>query len=93
MANNPVSRTAKAHERSRLGRAVVIAVVLCLFAGIVVAFRHFSTDEQQDLFACANKLYSPYDPKNLAQCMAVCIACSRGVKTTCSTSCTLKGAR
>ena len=42
--------------------------------------------------ACANKLYSPYNPKDMKQCVAVCITCDRGVTTTCSTSCTLKGA-
>ena len=41
---------------------------------------------------CANKLYTPYNPKDMKQCVAVCIACERGVITTCSTSCTLKGA-
>jgi hypothetical protein len=41
---------------------------------------------------CANKLYSPYNPKDMKQCIAACIACERGVMTTCSTSCTLKGA-
>ena len=43
--------------------------------------------------ACAQNLYSKFDPKNLNQCTAVCIACSNGVTTTCATSCTLKGAR
>ncbi len=42
--------------------------------------------------ACAAKLYSPYDPKNLDQCVNICVACGNGAKTTCSTSCTLKGA-
>jgi len=41
---------------------------------------------------CANKLYTPYNPKDMNQCVAACIACERGVVTTCSTSCTLKGA-
>jgi hypothetical protein len=41
---------------------------------------------------CARQLYSPYNPKDIKQCVAVCIACERGVTTTCSTSCTLKGA-
>jgi ferritin-like protein len=43
--------------------------------------------------ACARNLYTPYNPKDMKQCVAVCIACERGVVTTCSTSCTLKGAR
>jgi hypothetical protein len=41
---------------------------------------------------CARKLYSVYNPKDMKQCVAVCLACQRGVMTTCSTSCTLKGA-
>ena len=41
---------------------------------------------------CARKLYSSYNPKDLKQCISVCISCQRGVMTTCSTSCTLKGA-
>ena len=31
--------------------------------------------------------------RGMKQCVAVCIACERGVMTTCSTSCTLKGAQ
>ena len=42
---------------------------------------------------CANKLFSPYNPRDIKQCVAACISCDRGVTTTCSTSCTLKGAR
>jgi hypothetical protein len=42
---------------------------------------------------CATDIYPSYNPKVLDQCMAVCIKCNRGVTTTCSTSCTLKGAR
>ena len=41
---------------------------------------------------CARKLYSAYNPKDLKQCISVCISCQKGVMTTCSTSCTLKGA-
>jgi hypothetical protein len=42
---------------------------------------------------CATDLYPSYNPKALDQCMTVCMKCDRGVTTTCSTSCTLKGAR
>jgi hypothetical protein len=42
--------------------------------------------------ACAAGLYSPYNPKVMKQCVDVCIKCNRGVTTTCTTSCTLKGA-
>jgi hypothetical protein len=42
---------------------------------------------------CVRKLYSQYNPKDIKQCVAVCIACERGVTTTCSTACTLRGAQ
>jgi hypothetical protein len=42
---------------------------------------------------CAANLYSNYNSKIISQCVDVCIKCARGVTTTCSTSCTLKGAR
>jgi hypothetical protein len=41
---------------------------------------------------CATDLYHSYNPKALSQCVDVCIRCNNGVMTTCSTSCTLKGA-
>jgi hypothetical protein len=41
---------------------------------------------------CATNRYSPFNPKALDQCVAVCLRCDRGTTTTCSTSCTLKGA-
>lgn len=42
---------------------------------------------------CATGLYSGFNPKAMDQCVAVCLRCDRGTTTTCSTSCTLKGAR
>lgn len=43
--------------------------------------------------ACVANLYSTYNPKDINQCINACIECDRGVMTTCSTSCRLKGAR
>ena len=43
--------------------------------------------------SCVAKLYSAYNPKDMKQCVGACIACDRGVATTCSTACTLRGAR
>ncbi|SDJ61741.1 hypothetical protein SAMN05444171_1223 [Bradyrhizobium lablabi] len=42
---------------------------------------------------CATDLYRSYNPKAMVQCVDVCIKCDHGTATTCSTSCTLKGAR
>jgi hypothetical protein len=41
---------------------------------------------------CATDLYPSYNPKVLDQCVGACIKCDHGNTTTCSTSCTLKGA-
>jgi hypothetical protein len=42
---------------------------------------------------CATELYPAYNPKVFEQCVAVCKKCDHGITTTCTTSCTLKGAR
>jgi hypothetical protein len=52
-----------------------------------------SNDVTGSIDNCARKLYSQYNPKDKKQCVAVCIACERGVMTTCSTACTLRGAQ
>ena len=41
---------------------------------------------------CASELFAAYNRKVMNQCVAVCIKCDHGTTTTCSTSCTLKGA-
>ena len=67
----------------------VIAVVL---SAVALASCSPDNDVTGSIGSCASKLYSPYNPKDMKQCVAACIACERGVVTTCSTSCTLKGA-
>lgn len=42
---------------------------------------------------CATDLYPSFNAKIMDQCVGACIKCDRGNVTTCSTSCTLKGAR
>lgn len=96
MARSHIDGVSKA-ERARTRTVRVVAMFGLAIAGLLIAFfamtRYLGTEEPRVSLACAAKLYSPYDPKNLEQCMAVCMTCSAGVKTTCSTSCTLKGAR
>jgi hypothetical protein len=73
----------------------IIAIVLA--AATLAACTPESNSNANDITGaignCTRKLYSSYNPKDIKQCVAVCIACERGVTTTCSTSCTLKGAR
>ncbi len=41
---------------------------------------------------CVKDLFPVYNPKVMDQCVAACTKCDRGTITTCTTSCTLKGA-
>jgi hypothetical protein len=43
--------------------------------------------------SCIAKLYSSYNRMIFDQCVAACTQCERGTTTTCTTSCTLRGAR
>lgn len=86
---------ARKNERSRLiwGVTLVVAASASVLVAIFAFFHYFGSDESGAALACTARLYSPYNPKNLEQCMTVCMVCSAGVKTTCSTSCKLRGAQ
>ena len=71
---------------------VILAIVLSA-AVLAACTPESSNDVTGSIGECARKLYSEYNPKDKKQCVAVCIACERGVTTTCSTACTLRGAQ
>jgi hypothetical protein len=71
---------------------VLIAIVLSA-AALAACTPESSNDVTGSIDNCIRKLYSEYNPKDKKQCVAVCIACERGVTTTCSTACTLRGAQ
>jgi hypothetical protein len=71
---------------------VIIAIILSA-AALAACKPEASHDITGSIDDCARKLYSTYNPKDKKQCVAVCIACERGVTTTCSTACTLRGAQ
>jgi hypothetical protein len=68
------------------------SVVILLAVGLLAASCSPEADVAGTTSNCAAKLYSPYNRKNMNQCVNVCIACDKGTMTTCTTSCTLKGA-
>ena len=79
---------------SLLDKSCVPVVGLLLAAGIVVAACSQREPEATgSIDDCARNLFPSYDPKIYDQCVAVCKKCQRGITTTCTTSCTLKGAR
>jgi PBP1b-binding outer membrane lipoprotein LpoB len=78
------------HRRETVNMRALFAIV---FSAIALAGCNSDNDVTGSVESCAKKLYAPYNPKNMKQCVRVCIDCERGIITTCTTSCTLKGAR
>jgi hypothetical protein len=64
---------------------VILTFCLLLFAS------GFNTAVANDAICSARR--PPYDAKHLKQCVDACIACDAGTMVTCTTSCTLKGAK
>ena len=80
---------------SLLDKACVRRVMLLLAMALFITA---CSQQEPDTTAaatddCARNLFPSYNPKIYDQCVAVCKKCERGITTTCTTSCTLKGAR
>jgi hypothetical protein len=69
------------------------AIFAIVLSAIALAGCNQDNDVTGSVESCVRKLYTPYNPKDMKQCVAACLNCERGVITTCTTSCTLKGAR
>ena len=71
----------------------VIFAIFLSAAALAACTPESNNDVTGSVDDCARRLYSQYNPKDIKQCVGACIACNHGVVTTCTTSCTLKGAR
>ncbi|MGY3035797.1 hypothetical protein ACVIIV_004967 [Bradyrhizobium sp. USDA 4354] len=65
--------------------------------GVIIFALMTAACDQQDITGsttpvCPMRNYS-YNPRDMNQCVNACKACDRGTTVTCTTSCTLKGAR
>jgi hypothetical protein len=64
---------------------------------IILGLTVTACEREQDITgataACPVRNYSTYNPKDMDQCVNACKSCDRGTTVTCTTSCTLKGAR
>lgn len=89
----PIPLVACAAESLCSERAAVIGKASAFGLLAVLAACSQDADMTGSVASCANKLYSPFNPKNLDECVNVCLSCERGTMITCSTSCRLKGAR
>jgi hypothetical protein len=76
-------------RKLRLLRLSVLFGILCGLAGC----GNDSSDPDAKHLQCVKQRYANYNPKNMNQCVDVCIICERGTVTTCSTSCTMQGAK
>jgi len=72
-----------------MSRLIVMArnVVVLILAGLCLP--GCQEKEPETGGACSNG----YNRSIFDECVAACVKCEHGVTTTCSTSCTLKGAR
>jgi hypothetical protein len=69
------------------------SVAALLLTGLIAASCAPEGDVTGSTNKCATGLFPSYNPKAHDQCVDVCVKCNKGTLTTCSTSCTLKGAR
>ena len=93
-AADPVDRDLRADSLSgHWGLRPWKLVLPLLILGGVAGCNNDTSDPAAQVLPCAKKQYADYNPKNMKQCVDVCIACERGSMTTCSTSCTMKGAK
>jgi hypothetical protein len=76
-------------RRLRPWELAVLSGLLCGVTGC----NNDTSDPAAESLKCARRQYANYDPKIMKQCVDVCITCERGSMTTCSTSCTMKGAK
>ncbi|QOZ09451.1 hypothetical protein [Bradyrhizobium sp. CCBAU 51765] len=68
-----------------------------LVAVIIFALMTSACDQERDITgsttsSCPLRNYN-YNPRDMNQCVNACRSCDRGTTVTCTTSCTLKGAR
>jgi hypothetical protein len=84
-----VSGSLSGCRKLRLLQLSVSIGILCGLAGC----GNDSSDPDVVNLQCARQRHADYNPKNMNQCVDVCITCGKGTMTTCSTSCTMRGAK
>lgn len=77
---------------ARATRTLIELMAIASLGLLMLSCKPEAVDPTELVNACAAKLYGHYDPANKEQCVDVCLRCERGVTTTCTTSCSLKGA-
>jgi len=73
-------------------RSIIELMAIASLGLLMLSCKSETVETTESVNACAAKLYGHYDPANKEQCVNVCLRCERGVTTTCTTSCSLKGA-
>ncbi|MCP3466805.1 MULTISPECIES: hypothetical protein [unclassified Bradyrhizobium] len=68
-------------------------VVVIILLSLMTAACEPEQDITGSTAACPLRNYSSYNARDMNQCVAACKSCDHGTTVTCTTSCTLKGAR
>ena len=77
-------------------RLAVLVATACVQGILILGVLSGCSPEAETtgaISSCARDLFPTYNPKIMDQCVNACKKCDRGTTTTCTTSCTLKGAR
>ena len=88
--NRPTSAASGEHH---LNRVPMIRFAALLTLALVVAACSPDSESTGAVNKCATELFPAFNAKVMDQCVAVCKKCDHGTPTSCTTSCTLKGAR
>ncbi|MBW7968729.1 hypothetical protein [Bradyrhizobium sp. BR 10289] len=68
-------------------------VVAVLMLALLTAACNQEPDITGSTAVCPARNYSAYNPRDMNQCVAACKTCDHGNTVTCTTACTLRGAR
>jgi hypothetical protein len=71
----------------------MIRIAVLVAIGCALCACSPASDTTGSISSCAREMYPAFNAKIMEQCVAACKKCDHGVTTTCTTSCTLKGAR
>jgi hypothetical protein len=94
LAFSPIERQLSANVRVRpQAQGALMQVFVVLVPLAILAACSPGADVTSSTSQCVASNYRSYDEKNFDQCVAACIKCEHGVTTTCTTACTLRGAK
>jgi len=87
-ASHPTNQLSLSSEMGGRGMRIVLLLVILTLLGACKQ----EPVVTGSIDTCVTDLFPSFNRKDLHQCVAACIKCERGVMTSCSTACRLRGA-